>query len=318
MNVLVLGGSGFIGSHVVGRLAHSGLKVRVLNRAPGRFRPLQTGVEYIDADFRDRTSILEALSNIDVVIHLVSASVPGTAALNPQADVSDNLMPTISLLEAMTRLKAHKLIYLSSGGTVYGIPENVPIKETEPLHPICSYGIVKVAIEQYIRLYAREHGIAATILRPSNIYGPRQGHTGQQGVVGTFLHRAMNDEPIRVWGDGSVVRDYLYVDDLAALCMRCVTSQATGVFNAGYGKGLAINDVIEQISVVTGKKLHVSYCEGRKYDVPVSVLDITAARQVFGWSPRTDFVSGVMQQWNWLRSVSNECEHKPLKPSVIM
>ncbi len=306
MKVLVLGGCGFIGSHVVDSLVNAGLKVRVLDRVPERFRPLHGDVEYVYADFRDKTSILDALTDIDVVMHLVNASVPATAALDPQADVCDNLVPTVFLLESMRKLNVNKLIYLSSGGTVYGIPETVPTKESEPLLPVCSYGIVKVAIEHYIRLYTREHGIAATILRPSNAYGPRQGHRGIQGVVGTFLHHAMNDEPIRVWGDGSVIRDYLYVEDLADLCLRCATSQTTGVFNAGCGEGLMINDVIDQIGTATGKKLRVFYSEGRIHDVPVSVLDITSARQAFGWAPRTDFASGIMHQWNWLRSVSNE------------
>lgn len=196
MKVLVLGGCGFIGSHVVDHLTRTGAKVRVLDRAPERFRSARPDVTYVYADIRDNPSILEALTDIDVVMHLVSATVPGTAALDPQADVRDNLVPTIAIFEAITKSKAKNLIYLSSGGTVYGITERVPTKESEQLRPISSYGIVKVAIENYIQLYARERGIAATILRPSNPYGPRQGHAGLQGVVGTFLRLAMNDEPI--------------------------------------------------------------------------------------------------------------------------
>lgn len=304
MKVLVLGGCGFIGSHVVDSLLAKGLKVRVFDRGPERFRPPIPQVEYVHADFRDLTTILDTLTDIDVVMHLVSATVPGTAALDPQADVRDNLVPTISLLEAMSKSKVRKLVYISSGGTVYGIPETVPTKETNPLRPVSAYGIVKVAIEQYIQLYAREREIAATILRPSNPYGPRQGHTGLQGVVGTFLQRALNDEPIQVWGDGSVVRDYLYVSDLADLCARCTVSDTTGIFNAGYGEGLTINEVIDQIRATTGKVVPVTYLEGRKLDVPVSILDIAAARKSFGWSPGTNFVTGVASHWEWLKSVS--------------
>lgn len=305
MKVLVLGGCGFIGSHVVDSLTRAGAKVRVLDRAPERFRPQRTDVVYTYADFRDNTSILEALTDIDVVMHLVSATVPGTAALDPQADVRDNLLPTISILEAMSKLNVRKLVYLSSGGTVYGIPQCVPTKETESLRPISSYGIVKVAIEHYIQLYARERGIAATILRPSNPYGPRQGHAGLQGVVGTFLRSALNNEPIHVWGDGGVVRDYIFVEDLAELCVRCVQSETTGVFNAGSGQGLSINDVITQVSETTGTVLNVIYSEGRKLDVPISVLDIAAAQHAFGWEPHTDFANGVQQHWDWLKSISS-------------
>lgn len=303
MKVLVLGGCGFIGSHVVDSLVAKGLKVRVFDRGPERFRPPTPQVDYVYGDFRDLTSILDALTDVDVAMHLISATVPGTAALDPQADVRDNLVPTISMLEAMSKARVPKIVYLSSGGTVYGPSAEVPTSETEPLRPISAYGIVKVAIEQYIQLYVRERGIAATILRPSNPYGPRQGHTGLQGVVGTFLQRALNDEPIHVWGDGSVVRDYLYVGDLADLCCRCATSDTTGVFNAGSGQGLSINEVIERIRATSGKDLAVSYSAGRKLDVPISTLDISAATAAFGWRPSTDFATGVARYWDWLTSL---------------
>lgn len=306
MRALVLGGCGFIGSHVVDSLVSAGVTVRVFDRAPERFRPPRPEVEYVFADFRDNTSILEALTDIDVVLHLISATVPGTAELDPQADVRGNLVPTIALLEAMTKAHVAKLIYLSSGGTVYGIPENVPTLETDPLGPVSSYGIVKVAIEHYIQLYMREQGIACTILRPSNPYGPRQGHTGLQGVVGTFLQRALKGEGIQVWGDGEVIRDYLYVEDLADLCMRTVKSDVTGVFNVGCGEGLSINQVIEGVRRATGKSVEVSYSKGRKLDVPVSILDISAARQAFDWTPSTNFSKGVELHWEWLRSIGGQ------------
>lgn len=300
MRVLVLGGCGFIGSHVVDALLAMNLNVRVLDRGPEKFRDPLDGVEYLFADFRDTGRLYEAMVDVDVVVHLISTTVPGTAALDPQADVRDNLLPAIAVLEAMLKLSVRNIVYFSSGGTVYGVPEVVPTPETHPLRPVNSYGIVKVAIESYVEMYARAHGMSATIIRPSNPYGPRQGHTGVQGVVTTFMNRLLSDEPITVWGDGSVVRDYIYVEDLAALCAAAVASGTSGVFNAASGVGLSINDVIQGLRDVTGRHLQVVYQPGRAIDVPRSILDIGAARTQLSWEPHVSFPDGLDRLWRWL------------------
>ena len=300
MKVLVLGGCGFIGSHVVDRLLAAEQSLRVLDRAPERFRPPLPGVEYVFGDYSDSSILVEALTDVDVVLHLVSATVPGTAALDPQGDVAKNLMPTIGLLENLRKLRIPRLVYLSSGGVVYGIPEQVPTPEDHRLRPTNSYGIVKVAIEHYIRMYGANEDLGTTIIRPSNPYGPRQGHMGIQGVVATFLNRMRLGEPLQVWGDGSVVRDYIYIADLADLVARAVLSPQTGVYNAGSGTGISINAVIATLEEVTGRKAQVDYRAVRAVDVPRSVLDIGRARMNLGWEPRTAFVEGVGLHWHWI------------------
>lgn len=304
MNILVLGGCGFIGSHVVDRLMAAGQSLRVLDRGPERFRPPLAGVDYVFGDFSDNSVLIEALADIDVVLHLVSATVPGTAALDPQGDVARNLMPTIGLLENMRKLRIPRLVYLSSGGAVYGIPETVPTPEDHCLRPMNSYGIVKVAIENYIRMYGANEGMATTIIRPSNPYGPRQGHMGIQGVVATFLQRLRQGEPLQVWGDGSVVRDYIYITDLADLVGRAVLTPQTGVYNAGSGMGLSINEVISILEGVTGRKAHVDYRAVRAVDVPRSVLDIRRARTELRWEPQTAIAEGAKLHWDWLATVA--------------
>lgn len=240
------------------------------------------------------------MADVDVVLHLVSATVPGTAALDPGADVSRNLLPTIQLLQNIRKVRVPRLVYLSSGGAVYGVPEVIPTPEEHPLRPTNSYGIVKAAIEHYVRMYSDNENLAATIIRPSNPYGPRQGHTGIQGVVATFLKRLQNDEPLTVWGDGTVVRDYLFIDDLADLVVKAVLSDATGVYNAGSGKGVSINGLIETLRKVTGKAVPVTYKEARPVDVPTSILDIRRANDAFGWEPQTEFLDGVRLHWDWM------------------
>ena len=180
MRTLVLGGCGFIGSHVVDRLLAVGQNVRVMDRGPEKFREPLPQVEYVLGDFSDGSAVVEAMADVDIVLHLVSATVPGTAALDPGADVSRNLLPTIGLLENMRKVHVPRLVYLSSGGAVYGVPEVIPTPEEHPLRPTNSYGIVKAAIEHYVRMYSGNESLAATIIRPSNPYGPRRGIRGSK------------------------------------------------------------------------------------------------------------------------------------------
>jgi UDP-glucose 4-epimerase len=304
VKVLVIGGSGFIGSHVVDRLLAHGHSVRVFDRQPERFRSPLPRVEYRYGEFADRMALVEALSGTDTVFHLLSTTVPGTADLDPATDVQDNLIGTINLLDSMQRLGLSRILFLSSGGTVYGIPNKLPIPETHELRPINSYGIVKAAIEHYLEMYRRTRGFSPVIVRASNPFGPRQAHSGIQGVVSTFLRRILVGEPIEIWGNGTVVRDYLEVSDLAELCVRAGTSDREGAYNAGSGHGLSVNDVVEAVRNVTGADVKVIYKPARPVDVPRSVLDCSRAKNEFGWECETGFDSGLSNTWKWLKTHS--------------
>jgi UDP-glucose 4-epimerase len=302
MKVLVIGGSGFIGSHVVDKLLAHQHSVRVFDRRPERFRAPLSGVDYRFGEFADEMTLVEALSGVDVVYHLISTTVPGTADLDPKTDVRDNLIGTINLLESMQRLGLSRIFFLSSGGTVYGIPEVVPIPETQALRPINSYGIVKAAIEHYLEMYRRTRGFSPVIVRASNPFGPRQAHSGVQGVISTFLRRILAGEPVEIWGDGAVVRDYLEVGDLSELCVRAGTSDREGAYNGGSGIGLSVNEVVEAVRSVTGAHVKVIYKQGRSVDAPKSVLDCSRAKNDFGWECRTEFHSALHNNWNWLKA----------------
>ena len=239
----MIGGSGFIGSHVVDKLLAHSHSVRVFARQPQRFRPALPGVvQYHFGDFADRMALVEAVAGVDAVFHLRSTTVPGTGDLDPEVDIRDNLIGTINLLELMDRLGVRRILFVSSGGTVYGVPEILLIPESHPLRPLGSYGIVKVTIEHYLDMYRRLHGFFPIVIRASNPFGPRQAHSGVQGVVSTFLRRIAAREPIETWGDG-VVRDYFAVQDLAEFSVLAGTSARQGVYNAGSGRGASINQI---------------------------------------------------------------------------
>lgn len=303
---MVIGGCGFIGSHVVDRLLAHGIAARVYDRRPEMFRDPVAGVEYVHGDLADTAQIYEAMSGVGAIIHLASTTVPATSNLDPVADITGNLVATVRLLEMMRAARLRRIVYLSSGGTVYGIPQTDPVAETHPLQPISSYGIVKVAVENYLYMEQWLHGLQPVVLRASNPYGPRQGHTGIQGIIGTHLWRIARGEPVEVWGDGSVVRDFIHVRDLAELCVRAVLSEATGCFNAGSGEGTSVRQIVECIDRTVqadgGAPVRPTYTPGRNFDVPRVVLDITRARQSLDWTPQTGLDAGIAESWAWVKS----------------
>lgn len=305
MNVLVLGGTGFIGSHLVDALLADEKQVRVLSRNPEPYRfPLQE-VDYRFGDFLDTSLLAKSLESIDVVIHALSSTVPSTSNKNPKEDIHSNLESTVGLLDAMVKQGITRVIFLSSGGTVYGNSAGSPIPENAPLHPLSSYGIVKMAIEQYLLFYEHLHGLRPLIFRPSNIYGPRHGHIGIQGIISTFLAAMKRGDLLKVWGDGSIVRDYLYIDDFVDVCMKALQSQETGVFNIGAGVGFSIREIIECIAKIVEKTPRVEFSHGRAFDTPNVILDISKAKKVFNWSPAVVLEEGIERTWDWMKNCAS-------------
>ena len=170
------------------------------------------------------------------------------------------------------------------------------------MRPINSYGIVKSSIEHYLDLYRRTRGVSPVIIRASNPFGPRQAHTGVQGVVSTFLRRVLSGESIEIWGDGTVVRDYLDVGDLAELCVQAGSSEKEGAYNAGSGRGLSINEIVQAVRKVTGSEFKTVYRGARTIDVPRSVLDCSLAEKEFGWKSETQFDFTLQSTWEWLKN----------------
>lgn len=297
MRVLVLGGTGFIGSSVVDRLLAAGHRVRVLSRSPERFRPPLPGVDYRQASLTDIPALVEALTDVEVVYHLISTTVPATSNSDPAFDIESNLVTLVRLLQLIRESRVRRLVYLSSGGTVYGVPEVLPIPENHPLRPLCSYGIVKVAAENYLHMFQLLHGLEYVVLRVANPYGEHQGHSGVQGIIGTFLHRIGNGEELELWGDGSQVRDFLHVADLARLCVLAGESERVGIYNAGSGCGHTLREVLALLEQAVGRRLPLLRREGRGFDVPEVVLDITKAGRDFAWQPEIPLAEGIKATW---------------------
>ncbi len=299
--ILVLGGNGFVGSHLVESLLAGGARVRVLDRSGSLKTPPMIGVDYRYADLADLPALTEALADMDLVIHLISTTVPGTANQDPIADIDGNLIGTVRLLQKLRNAGVPKLIYLSSGGTVYGDSPNRPIPETHPRDPLSSYGIVKAAIENYIAMYGGLAGFQFLILRVSNLYGPRQGHVGVQGVIPTICRRILDGEPLKIWGDGSATRDYLHISDLMTFITAAITQGATGTFNVGSGMGTSLTQLLELFAQITRKPLKLEYLPPRGFDVRHLVLDITKARRTLGWQPQVPLREGCQGYWEWLQ-----------------
>ncbi len=284
---LILGGKGFIGSHLSRALAAAGEQPRVFDRPQEFLAPAQ-----LDA----------ALEGVEVVFHLISTTVPKSSNDDPVADIEANVVGTLRLLDLCRGRRVRKVVFISSGGTVYGVPRGTPISESHPTEPICSYGIHKLAIEKYLHLNWSLHGLDYCVLRVANAYGEGQRTDAAQGAVAAFLERAVRGAPIEIWGDGSVVRDYVYVGDIVQALLNAAAHRGDRkVFNIGSGVGVSLNEMVREIGKIVGRTPEVRYAPGRGFDVPANVLDATAAREQLGWRPSTSLPEGLRRTYEWVR-----------------
>jgi UDP-glucose 4-epimerase len=295
--ILVAGGAGFMGSNLVEEALRRGHAVTVLDRpgAPSGLAPQARGqLHWVDGDFRDPDAVRSACAGQDVVFHLISTTLPKTSNEDPEFDFISNVSGTIRLLQAAKQEGVRKIVFISSGGTVYGIPRQVPITEAHPTEPISSYGISKLAIEKYLALFGSQRGLDYVILRVGNPYGPHQRPERAQGAISVFAWRALNRQPIEIWGDGSVVRDYVYVSDVVEAMMKAVDYRGEErLFNVGSGVGHTLNDIVQIIERIIGRSVEVNYASPRAVDVPANVLDISRARRTLGWNPTVSLEDGI-------------------------
>ncbi|MBI5171443.1 MAG: NAD-dependent epimerase/dehydratase family protein [Candidatus Obscuribacter sp.] len=307
MKALVIGGNGFIGTNLVQLLVDSGHQVRVFDRYPSRFRGPIAGVEYMMGDIGNHGEMEEAVKGMEWVFHLAYTTLPQTSNDDPVYDIRSNIADTVQLLTECVKAKVNKFVFISSGGTVYGVPSVSPIQEDHPTEPICSYGISKLSIEKYLHLFQKLYGLEYVVARISNPYGELQNPNAKQGAIGVFLGNIARKQPITIWGDGEVIRDYIYIGDTvkALLCAAEYKPAENGprVFNVGYGEGHTLNEIVEVIREVVGPHVEVKYTEGRPVDVPVNVLDIKRAERYLKWRPEVSLRNGVERSWNWVNSL---------------
>jgi len=302
---LILGGGGFIGSHLADALLAKNFDVVIfdkLNFSRKNINHILDKVKIIEGDFNNEIDLKTALKDIDIAFHLVSSTLPANSNENPIYDVETNLVSTLRFLNEAFINEISKIIFISSGGTVYGIPERLPIKEYHPRKPICSYGIIKKTIEDYLYMFERLYGLDYYVFRLSNPYGERQNPFVAQGVIPVFLKKLIKGEKIEIWGDGSVERDYIYISDAVNALIKCLeVNPKERIFNLGSGKGYTLNDIIGIIEKVTGKKTKVEYKEKRNIDVPVNVLDNKLISEKLLWKAETEIETGILKTYEYLK-----------------
>lgn len=318
MRVLILGGSGFLGSHVVDQFLLGGHDVSVYDLSTERYRNKPESIAYFQGDLSSSGILEQVISTgFDAVLHFVSTTTPKTSNASPEFDIQSNLIGTIGLLNICVRHGVKKVVFLSSGGTVYGdIGNAATVDENHAVQPLCSYGVCKHSIEQYLRVYKHLHGLDFVSLRISNPYGERQNPLQSLGAVTVFLHRALTNQPIEIWGDGSVVRDFIYAGDVSNAVYLSTINPVSGVYNVGSGIGRSLLELVDAVSATLGISPKVDWYPGRPYDVPRIVLNASKLQNVTGWSCKQNFLEGLTKTANWLRTLDNprQTADAPLPP----
>lgn len=315
--VVITGGGGFIGSALTRHLLAQGIAVNNLDYIPNKFA--HPSLQHFQGSFLDHGLTREALAGVDCVFHLAATTFTREANANPARDAEENILGTLKLLQIATESEVGKMVFCSSGGTVYGPAADVPISEETPTYPVSAYGISKLACEKYMRLYDAENasgvgnGKMRTVsLRVANPYGFEQNIGKAQGALVTFCHRALLGQPIVIWGDGSVERDYIDVRDVAeALYLAAARRDVAGCeINIGSGKGVSLNRLVDVITQITGTRPEVDYHASRSFDVPRNYLDISLAQDLLGWQPGIDLLSGMNELLTQLSPILKQDENK--------
>ena len=291
-------GAGFIGTHVAAALLEAGIDTVVITRSPleQRKRILLDGARLAIIDANARELLRPHLDGVDHVIYCASGLMPAEANLDPTADIHLSLPPFLHTLEALRDTGAG-LTFLSSGGTVYGAARTKTIDEQHVTEPVTSYGIMKLAAEKYALMHSRLYGLPLRILRCANVYGDHQPATRSQGVIAVFLERIASGASVPVYGDGSIVRDFVYVGDLVELLLRSIRAAGSTVLNVGSGTGHSLIELVAQIEAVVGRKAAIEWLPDRGYDVPRVVLDIGRLRHELGFEPLS-LGDGLERTWN--------------------
>ena len=306
MKCLVTGGAGFVGSHLIEQLLDD-------NHSVVCFDDFSTGksvnlsnvdnlINIIEGDIRDSKIVGNVIQDVDCVFHLAAQISVSRSTREPRFDASVNIDGTINLLEAICNSSVKRLIYISTGGAIYGEPKHLPASEETHENPISPYGLSKLVAEKYIHWFGKTYDLSYSIIRPANIYGPRQDPLGEAGVISIFLGEIINNNPLNIFGDGKDTRDYVFVKDIADICIKAMNSSQIDVYNAGTGKQTDLLELIEIIEKATESKAQKKFCDPRPGDVNHISLDSKKALEKLNWNPNTDLSIGIKQTWEWFVS----------------
>lgn len=294
MKLLLIGGTGYIGRHLINQWSNKYELLVMARNIDDSYFSSQKHVQFIQGDISNRSSVFDAMRGVDYVVHLASTSIPSTSNDNCIYDVNTNLVGSLNVLDACAEHKIKKLIFSSSGGTVYGNSNGMPLAENTLLEPICSYGIVKAAIENYIKLYYKNYNTPYAILRISNPYGP--GHNSRKGfgVINNFINKIKTGSEIEIWGDGTISRDFIYIDDLVrAFDLALTSTRSDLLLNIGSGVLTSLNEILEMLIKITNAKPVIKYLDVRSCDVNSNILNIQRSKLQLNWQPVVSLNTGL-------------------------
>jgi UDP-glucose 4-epimerase len=304
--VLVLGANGFAGAAIVAGLARSGRLVCAYGRA--HVTTTNPNIESIQGSIEDGSLLRDAVAECSDIVHAASLTTPGTSARDPALEVIGNLLPLARLLECANEFRQRRLIYLSSGGTVYGDLAADAV-ETTPLRPRSYYGAGKVAAEALIHACTEISDWRASVLRPSNLYGPGQETARGFAIVPTLFERARDGQPFQIWGDGLAVRDYCYIDDLVdavRLALERPMSQRFALYNVASGSTASVVELIAACERVSGRPIATEFKPARQVDVLHVSPNSAAIRSALDWKPQIDLAEGLARSWRWIEHNRSE------------
>jgi UDP-glucose 4-epimerase len=298
MRVVVTGGAGFIGSHVVEALLAREDEVHVLdNLATGKRDNVPDGARFHEADIRTDATRIFAETRPEACIHLAAQADVRVSVDRPGYDADVNVLGTIAVLEA-ARAHATRVVFSSTGGAIYG-EVDAPADEAAPRRPLSQYGTSKLAGEEYLQTYNRLYGGEHVVLRYGNVYGPRQDPHGEAGVVAIFMSRLRDGDRPRIFGDGSQTRDYVYAADVAEVTVAALDSPG-GVYNVGAGRETSVVELLAAIQQVTGTDVEPEHADARQGELQRSVLDVSKAERELGWRARHSLQDGLAETWAWI------------------
>jgi len=304
-NILVTGGAGFIGSHLVDALLRAGHRVVVVdNLSNGKIENLNRQALFYQQSVQDEEMLERVfmLHRFDYVFHLAAQASVSVSVKEPVKDAMSNIVGSLVLLEKSVKYGVKKFIFSSTGGAIYG--DDVPIPTNEEIFPkpVSPYGIAKRSVEMYLDFFKKEKGLDYVSLRYGNVYGPRQDPNGEAGVVAIFTSRMLKNEEVYIFGDGEYVRDYVYVSDVVEANLLSLKPEVSGIFNIATGVGTTVNQLFKMLAELTNYSRQPIYAEPRKGDLRKSILDCSKAEKILGWKPKTDLKTGLALTVEFFRS----------------
>lgn len=300
MRLVILGGSGRVGKHVVREALKAGWKLTVFGRSFDQsLADRSEALDFIQGSLSNTNLLLKIVDGADACVHLVDTDVPSSSVRYPTRSIHRIIGPTTAFLSKLKSVRLGKLIYVSSGGCVYGEPLYLPIDEIHPTSPICPFGASKLATEHYIQLYGRLGGVRTIILRPSNIYGLTTAKPSECGVVDKILDSIAQEADITIFGNGSIIRDYIHVSDfVSALLLSCQSEyEKDAVFNVGTGEGHSISELLSLIEEITGRKPIFVRKKTRPWDVRTNILNCDRIIDVLNWNATIALKQGIELCW---------------------